>query len=115
MENAALQAAVRNALDERILVTRFDGRRCEALHWGDAAVKVCLDDGQRIDVQLVVGADGANSRVRELAGISISESAYGHSAVVANFASTVDHGGTAWQWFRPDGVLALDALIMKRT
>ncbi|UCH48619.1 MAG: FAD-dependent monooxygenase [Betaproteobacteria bacterium] len=114
VENTALQAAVKQALGERILVNRLDGRRCEALGWSDAAVRVCLDDGEQIDVQLVVGADGANSRVRELAGIPISESAYGHSAVVANFETTVGHDGTAWQWFRRDGVLALLPLPGKR-
>jgi ubiquinone biosynthesis UbiH/UbiF/VisC/COQ6 family hydroxylase len=114
VENSALQAALRHALDERLLVSRVDGRRCESLSWGDAAVAVCLDDGQQIDAQLVVGADGASSRVRELAGIPISESPYGHSAVVANFEITVDHGGTAWQWFRRDGVLALLPLPGRR-
>ncbi|MDX1489501.1 MAG: FAD-dependent monooxygenase, partial [Acidiferrobacterales bacterium] len=49
-----------------------------------------------------------------LAGIPIDESAYGQSAVVANFNTTVDHGGTAWQWFRRDGVLALLPLPGKR-
>lgn len=114
VENAALQAALKSALDERLFFSRFEGRRCEALHWHDAMVAVCLDDGEQIDAQLVVGADGANSRVRELAGIPISESAYGHSAVVANFETSNDHGGTAWQWFRPDGVLALLPLPGKR-
>ena len=114
VESSALQAALRHALDARLLVSRLDGRRCESLSWSDAAVAVGLDDGKQIDAQLVVGADGANSRVRELAGISISESAYGHSAVVANFETTVDHRGTARQWFRPDGVLALLPLPGKR-
>jgi ubiquinone biosynthesis UbiH/UbiF/VisC/COQ6 family hydroxylase len=114
VEDAALQTAVRHALDERILVRRIDGRRCEALRWSEDAVAVGLDDGRQIDVQLVVGADGPSSRVRELAGISISESPYGHSAVVANFDTTADHGGTAWQWFRPDGVLALLPLPGRR-
>lgn len=114
VENSALQAALRHAIGERLLVSRLDGRRCESLSWSDAAVAVCLDDSQQIDAHLVVGADGANSRVRELAGIPISESAYGHSAVVANFETSNDHGGTAWQWFRPDGVLALLPLPGKR-
>ena len=107
VENSALQSAVDNALDERAIVTRLDGRRCDNVQWNEASVTVCLDDGQQIDAQLVVAADGTKSRVRELAGIKVSDSAYGHSAVVANFDITGSHGGTAWQWFRADGVLAL--------
>ena len=106
-ENRVLQSAVRSALAERALLTMLDGRRCEAVRWGDETVSVSLDDGQLIEAQLVVAADGANSRVRDLAGIKVSQSAYGHSAVVANFTTAKVHGGTAWQWFRPDGVLAL--------
>ncbi len=107
VENSMLQLALHKALEERVLVRLLDGRRCEAVNWSDAAVSVKLDDGQQINARLVVAADGANSRVRALSGIDINESAYGHSAVVANFATTINHGGTAWQWFRPDGVLAL--------
>jgi ubiquinone biosynthesis UbiH/UbiF/VisC/COQ6 family hydroxylase len=106
-ENSMLQSAVRNALAERALVTRLAGRRCDGVHREDDAVSVSLDSGETIRAQLIVAADGANSRVRELAGIEARHSAYDHSAVVANFATTKSHAGTAWQWFRPDGVLAL--------
>ena len=83
VENSVLQAALRRALEQRDLVSTLQGRRCEAVRWRNEAVAIGLDDGQQIEAQLVVAADGANSRVRELAGIPVSESAYGHSAVVA--------------------------------
>ncbi len=114
VENAVLQAALRRALEQRDVVRTLHGRRCEAVRWRNQAVSIGLDDGQLIEAQLVVAADGANSRVRELAGIPVSESAYGHSAVVANFETTVEHRGTARQWFRSDGVLALLPLPGKR-
>ena len=106
-ENSNLQSAVRRALEQRVLVRVLAGRRCESVSWNNAGVSVNLDDGQHINAQLVVAADGANSHVRELAGIQIDQSAYGQSAVVANFATAESHRGTAWQWFRADGVLAL--------
>jgi 2-polyprenylphenol 6-hydroxylase len=65
-----------------------------------------LHDGSRLEGDLLVGADGADSPVRAAAGIAAEESAYGESAVVANFETEVPHGGAARQWFRPDGVLA---------
>ena len=106
-ENDNLHAAVNLALEQSPLLTRLTGRRCESVRWQERAVTVSLDDGREIRSQLVIGADGANSRVRELAGIPVTRSAYGHSGVVANFDTGRPHDGTAWQWFRPDGVLAL--------
>lgn len=106
-ENSNLQSAVRQALEERVMVSVLAGRRCDGVSWNGAGVSVSLDDGEQINAQLLVAADGANSHIRELAGIQIDLSAYGHSAVVANFATTLGHGGTARQWFRADGVLAL--------
>jgi len=106
-ENGVLHTAVRSALSERDLVTCLTGRRCEDVSWEGEAVSVSLDSGETIGAQLIVAADGANSRVRQLAGIEVMQSAYDHSAVVANFRTSKAHGGTAWQWFRPEGVLAL--------
>ncbi|HET7732045.1 MAG TPA: FAD-dependent monooxygenase [Usitatibacter sp.] len=65
-----------------------------------------LGDGVRLEGDLLVGADGADSPVRAAAGIAADESAYGESAIVANFATENPHGASARQWFREDGVLA---------
>jgi ubiquinone biosynthesis UbiH/UbiF/VisC/COQ6 family hydroxylase len=65
-----------------------------------------LGDGARIEGDLLVGADGADSPVRAAAGVAADESSYGESAVVANFATENPHGAAARQWFREDGVLA---------
>ena len=55
---------------------------------------------------LVVGADGAGSRVRELAGIGITEGDYRQEAVVAEVRTAMPHRETAWQRFLPTGPLA---------
>lgn len=66
-----------------------------------------LEDGTEIAARLVIGADGADSRVRAQAGIRVSPGDYGQLGVVANFSCESPHRGTAFQWFRRDGVLAL--------
>ena len=66
-----------------------------------------LDDGTEITARLVIGADGAESRVRAQAGIRVSPGDYGQLGVVANFSCARPHRGTAFQWFRRDGVLAM--------
>jgi 2-polyprenylphenol 6-hydroxylase len=69
-------------------------------------------EGREIQARLVVGADGANSMVREAAGITVSRSEYRQSALVANFVSKSSacaalEAGTAYQWFTGNAVLAL--------
>lgn len=66
-----------------------------------------LADGAEIAARLVVGADGAESRVREAAGIAMTPGDYGQLGVVANFSCEKAHRGAAFQWFMRDGVLAL--------
>ena len=63
-----------------------------------------LSDGADITADLVVGADGARSLVRALAGISATKFDYKSDGVVANFSSEKPHGGVARQWFLGDGV-----------
>ena len=60
---------------------------------------------------LVIGADGGRSWVRDQAGIAFSERAYGQEALVAVLKTTKPHANTAYQAFSstgPLGVLPLD-------
>ena len=64
--------------------------------------------GKRWDVKarLVVGADGARSNVRQLAGLRAPGWRYGLKAAVGTVRTAAPHT-TAWQRFLPDGPLAL--------
>ena len=61
---------------------------------------------RRLRASLVVGADGARSRVRELAGVDVTQGDYRQEAVVAEVHTAVPHRETAWQRFLPTGPLA---------
>ena len=65
-----------------------------------------LDNGMLLKTSLLIGADGANSRVREAANIEIDASPYQQKAVVAVIKNTRHHQDTAWQRFLPSGPLA---------
>lgn len=73
---------------------------CETRH------QLHLQDGRVLTADLLIGADGAQSWLRTQAGIGYDEEDYKHIGVVANFATEKPHRGNAFQWFRPDGVLA---------
>jgi len=68
--------------------------------------RLTLEDGRTLDAALVVGADGVNSWVRTQAGLDATFTDYNELGVIANFRCEKPHLGCAYQWFRPDGVLA---------
>jgi 2-octaprenylphenol hydroxylase len=59
------------------------------------------------EADLVVGADGARSFVRELAGIKTNEWPYEQTAVVTHLKTQREHKATAWQRFLRDGPLGM--------
>lgn len=59
--------------------------------------------GQEYMTSLLVGADGANSIVRDFCKIPLTEVDYHQSGVVANFKCELPHNDTAYQWFLADG------------
>jgi 2-octaprenylphenol hydroxylase len=102
-ENAVLQAALAGAA--RRLGVALTAAEISALaHERDA---VRLRAGNRdVRVRLVVGADGAQSRIRDLAGLTVSRTDYGQTALVATVSTARAHQKTAWQRFLGDGTLA---------
>ncbi len=56
--------------------------------------------------KLVVAADGALSKIRQLAAIPMWEWDYGHHAIVTTVRTGQRHQSTAWQRFTEDGPLA---------
>jgi 2-polyprenylphenol 6-hydroxylase len=60
----------------------------------------------RLRAALVVGADGAHSRVRELALIDVQSWQYEQHGLVATVETERPHERTAWQRFLPTGPLA---------
>ncbi|MCO5567035.1 hypothetical protein L7F22_020718 [Adiantum nelumboides] len=68
--------------------------------------QVDLDDGQRLHARLVVGADGASSKVREMVGLQSFKREYEQEALVCTLETSRSHS-TAWQRFLPTGPLAV--------
>jgi 2-octaprenylphenol hydroxylase len=75
--------------------------------WDSGGMHLTLEDGEELQAQLVVAADGALSRVRDMMGFRCREWDYGHRAIVATIEVERSHQETAWQRFLPSGPLAL--------
>ncbi len=107
VENGRLQAALWQCVARAPHVRLLCPASCAALSLQASHAELQLDHGVLLRAQLVVGADGAQSWVREQAGIKVTAHEYGQCGVVANFSCALPHRDTAFQWFRADGVLAL--------
>lgn len=66
-----------------------------------------LKDGRALRARLVVGADGARSQTRTMAGVGTWTKDYEQSGVVVSVRVSRPHAMTAWQRFLPAGPLAL--------
>jgi 2-octaprenyl-6-methoxyphenol hydroxylase len=73
-----------------------------------AAIEFTGDDGkERIESSLLVGADGANSFIREALGIETERHDYLQTAVICNITPEQDHRGRAFECFTPTGPFAV--------
>ena len=105
IENAVVQWAVEQQIEALPNVEWHRGEELAGLAFDGDEAQAALGE-RRLRASLVVGADGASSRVRELAGIEVTEGDYRQEAVVAEVRTAMPHRETAWQRFLPTGPLA---------
>ena len=104
--NNSLCTALHQALgDCAEAVVRF-GENLVDIESSDSGVTVTLAGGEKLRASLLIGADGAHSKVRQLAGIAQDQSSYNHTAIVATVTPEKPHGACARQRFLPTGPLA---------
>jgi 2-octaprenyl-6-methoxyphenol hydroxylase len=81
-----------------------------AIETEDDSVAVEYRDGDRvarIEGSLLVGADGAQSFVREALGIESERHDYGQTALICNITPEEHHAGRAFELFTPTGPFAV--------
>ncbi|MDJ0711889.1 MAG: 2-octaprenyl-6-methoxyphenyl hydroxylase [Woeseiaceae bacterium] len=109
--NRVLGSVLQDALD---LAAGVDvlcpARICEVAVAPDAAL-VTVDHGsgrtESLSCALLVAADGANSAVREMMGITASQDHYGQRAVIGNLLSEKPVNNVAYERFTRQGPLAI--------
>lgn len=113
------QANLGNIVEHSLLVDRLWStlareamaeRHCpdslESLEQDESGVVATLAGGRRLRARLLLGTDGAASRVRTLAGIDWRGAGYGQRAIVAYVRCERGHEDTCWQRFLATGPLA---------
>lgn len=103
VENRVVQLALLERLAELPNVTVKCPARLESCQVRQGATRVTLDDGEVLHTRLLVGADGASSAVRELAGFTHVKEPYEQHALVATVATRLPQQSITWQHFVPSG------------
>ncbi|WP_336218937.1 3-demethoxyubiquinol 3-hydroxylase [Citrobacter amalonaticus] len=103
VENNVLQLALWQALEAHPKVTLRVPASLIALHRLNDCHELELAGGERISAKLVIGADGASSQVRQMAGIGIHAWQYAQSCMLITVQCENDPGDSTWQQFTPDG------------
>ena len=113
VENSVLQRALWEEM-QALGVTLCCPATLENLQQQNGGWRVALSGGETLDARLVVGADGANSQVRQMAGIGIHGWSYAQSCLLISV--TCDHpaGDATWQHFTPQGPRAFLPLYDNR-
>jgi 2-polyprenylphenol 6-hydroxylase len=106
VENRVIQLALFDAVKQQSNVSFFMPTTCQSMTVGESEVWLSLNNGSSLTTKLVVGADGANSWVRQQSDIPLTHWDYGHSALVANIRTVEPHQRVARQIFTPQGPLA---------
>jgi len=101
---------IRNALFEKAMqddgITFFSEEKIQNIAMGDSEVFASFANQAPVTAKLLVGADGANSWVRQQMNMPMAFRDYDHHAVVATVRCPQGHQNTAWQVFLPTGPLA---------
>lgn len=111
LENNMVQTALYKQLKSSSNITFIAPAEIITINQSDLTkssqqITITLNNQQTFSTQLLIGADGANSKVRELAEIEIKTADYGHSALICNVQTSLSHQQTAWQRFLAAGPLA---------
>ena len=105
VENRLIQSVLWNSLKQAHIALRVPANVVSTDVDADRRV-LALDDGTSLSAKLVIAADGAESALRKMSGIEITERGYEQRAIVAHVETDRPHESTAWQRFLPHATLA---------
>ena len=110
VEPFIIEKALYDSFDDEVVkpyLNHVAGHKVIDLDWTGDGYRVALDNGAACSGQLVVGADGRGSMVRQAASIGLDTLDYHQTAICCAIQTEQPHRATARQVFLPTGPLAL--------
>lgn len=106
VENTLIQDALLAILDKTNVEIQYETpirtlKKCASRY------VVEYGDGETTTPEILIGADGASSFVRNSVGITVRSWKYPQAAFVTHLKPAKSHRNTAWQRFLPNGPVAL--------
>lgn len=114
VENSVVVGALRQRMQQLTNVQLWAPCQLESVRWPSAdgqPVVLSTEDDRCIHAPLIVGADGAQSILRQWAQLPTRAWRYGQSAIITTVQTEFGHQHTAWQRFTHQGPLAFLPLI----
>lgn len=96
-------------------ITWFAPDKISGITWQEKHVDITLGSGAELNAKLLLACDGAHSACREFANISVQESDYGQSALIANVSTAMPHNNLAFERFTDTGPIAMLPLSAQTT
>lgn len=106
VENTVIHYALWQKAQQSSDITLKAPAELQQVAWGENEAFLTLKDGAMLTARLVIGADGANSWLRNKADIPLTFWDYRHHALVATIRTEEAHGAVARQAFHGEGILA---------
>ncbi|MFW0766960.1 FAD-dependent 2-octaprenylphenol hydroxylase [Trabulsiella odontotermitis] len=106
IENTVIHYALWQKAQQCSDVTLLAPAEVKQVAWGENEAFITLKDASMLTARLVVGADGANSWLRNNADIPLASWDYRHHALVATIRTAEPHQAIARQIFHGEGILA---------
>ncbi|MBP2844846.1 2-octaprenyl-3-methyl-6-methoxy-1,4-benzoquinol hydroxylase [Dickeya oryzae] len=103
VENQVLQLALWQELEKTPDVTLLCPWQLQGLHREDDQWRLTSEQGESLSASLVIGADGANSRIRQWGGIGITGWQYRQSCMLISAEMAGPQQDATWQRFTPSG------------
>lgn len=106
IENKVIQLALLERIQSHENIELISGQFVKDINYQANNSEITLENDVVLTCRLLVGADGANSMVREAACIDLDMAEYDQKGIVCNVTPERHHQFTAWQRFLTTGPLA---------
>ncbi len=107
VEDGAIQSALRSVLQAMYGQSWFQVNEVHSLHLNTSDISIELNASQSLSTSLLIGADGAQSWLRQTLNWEADRHDYRQQGIVMNLSCSEPHDQIARQWFIDGEVIAL--------